>query len=99
MAKLRAIVPRITYLSTVPLEVSTRLSDSDPDVRSISRLPGFVRLEPVAGHDGRYNLVFEVEGGSRRDAMDAAEEMVVEYENALNAYHPRRLAALATEAK
>jgi hypothetical protein len=31
--------------------------------------------------------------------MDAADELVVEYENALNAYHPRRLAAVATEAK
>jgi hypothetical protein len=89
----------MTYLSTVPLEVKSRLSDSDPDVRSISRLPGFVRLEPVAGHDGRYNLVFEVEGGSRRDAMDAADDLVVEYENALSAYRPRRLAAVATEAK
>jgi hypothetical protein len=31
--------------------------------------------------------------------MDAADEMVVEYENALSTYHPRRLAAVATEAK
>src|ERR1700687_5045093 len=89
----------MTYLSTVPLEVKTPLSQSDPAVRSISRLPGFVKFEPVAGHDGRYNLVFEVEGGSRRDAMDAADEMVVEYENALNAYPPKRLAAVATEAQ
>jgi hypothetical protein len=89
----------MTYLATVPIEVKSPLSDSDPDVRSISRLPGFIRLEPVAGHASRYNLVFEVEGGSRRDAMDAADEMVVEYENALNTYHPRRLAAVATEAK
>jgi hypothetical protein len=89
----------MTYRSTVALEVKSRLSDSDPDVRSISRLPGFVRLDPVAGNDGRYNLVFEVEGGSRRDAMDAADELVLEYENALSAYRPRRLAAVATEAK
>jgi hypothetical protein len=89
----------MTYLSSVPLEVKTPLSQSDPDVRSISRLPGFVRLEPVAGQDGRYNLVFEVEGGSPRDAMDAADEMVVEYENALSSYRPRRLAAVATQAK
>lgn len=87
------------FLSSVPLEVQIPLSDSDPDVRSISRLPGFVRLEPVAGHDGRYNLTFEVEGGSRRDAMDAADEMVVEYENALSAYQPRLLADLATQAR
>jgi hypothetical protein len=89
----------MTYLATVPIEVESPLSDSDPDVRSISRLPGFIRLEPVVGNPSRYNLVFEVEGGSRRDAMDAADEMVVEYENALNTYHPRRLAAVATEAR
>lgn len=89
----------MTYVASVPFEVDKPLSSSDPDVRSISRLPGFVRLEPVAGHAGRYTLTFEVEGGSRRDAMDAADELMVEYENVMNAYHPRRLTAVATEAK
>ena len=89
----------MTYVVNVPLEVATPVSESDPDVRSISRLPGFVRLRQDARVRGRYELTFEVEGGSLRDAMDAAEELVVEYENALNAYHPTRLAAVATEAK
>ncbi|MHB8589401.1 MAG: hypothetical protein ACYDA0_11185 [Candidatus Dormibacteraceae bacterium] len=86
------------YLASVPLEVDKPLSASDPDVRSVSRLPGFVKLEPVSGHAGRYTLTFEVEAGSRRDAIDASEELMVEYENVLNAYHPRRLTAVATEA-
>lgn len=89
----------MTYVAAIPFEVDKPLSDSDPDVRSISRLPGFVRLEPVAGHRGRYTLTFEVEAGSLRDSMDAADELLVEYENAINAYHPRRLAAVATEAR
>jgi hypothetical protein len=98
-AKLRAIVPVMTYVATVPFEVDKPLSSSDPDVRSVSRLPGFVRLEPVSGHQGRYTLTFEVEGGSLRDSMDAADELLVEYENVLNAYHPKRLTAVATSAK
>ena len=87
------------FLSTVPLEVDKPLSQSDPDVHSLSRLPGFVRLEPVSGHSGRYTLTFEVEAGSKRDAMDASDELMVEYENVLNAYHPRLLTAVATEAR
>ncbi|HVS49017.1 MAG TPA: hypothetical protein VHJ99_08955 [Candidatus Dormibacteraeota bacterium] len=89
----------MTYVAAIPFEVDKPLSDSDPDVRSISRLPGFVRLEPVAGHPGRYTLTFEVEAGSLRDSMDAADELLVEYESAINAYHPRRLAAVSTEAR
>jgi hypothetical protein len=89
----------MTYLASVPFEVNKPLSDSDPDVRSISRLPGFIRLEPVAGHSGRYTLTVEVEAGSKRDAMDASDDLLVEYESALNAYHPRRLAAVATKVK
>ena len=58
-----------------------------------------MRLEPVSGHAARYTLTFEVEAGSRRDAIDASDELMVEYENALNAYHPRQLAAVATEAR
>lgn len=88
----------MTYAIKVPLELDRRPASSDPDVRSLSRLPGFVRLEQVALGQRRYELVFEVEGGSRRDAMDAAEEMLVEYENALGAYHPRLLATVAPEA-
>ncbi|HXC77471.1 MAG TPA: hypothetical protein VNU19_10500 [Candidatus Acidoferrum sp.] len=87
------------FLSSVPLEVDRPLSQSDPDVRSLSRLPGFVQLEPVSGHAGRYTLKFEVEAGSKRDAMDASDELMVEYEDVLNAYHPRLLTALATEAQ
>jgi len=89
----------VTYLSSVPFEVNKPLSDSDPDVRSISRLPGFVRLEPVAGNSGRFTLTVEVEAGSRRDAIDASDDLLVEYENALNAYHPKRLMALAPRVK
>ncbi|HXM56852.1 MAG TPA: hypothetical protein VOB72_15745 [Candidatus Dormibacteraeota bacterium] len=87
----------MTYVVTVPFEVGAALVETDPDVRSIVRLPGFVRLEQVARDSNRYELTIEVEGGSRRDAMDAAEELIVEYENALGAYHPRQLAALAPE--
>jgi hypothetical protein len=87
------------FLTSVPLEVARALSQSDPDVRSISRIPGFVRLEPVSGHAGRYTLTFEVEAGSRRDAIDASDELMVEFENALSFYQPRRLAEVATEAQ
>ena len=89
----------MTYLSSVPFEVTKPLTDSDPDVRSVSRLPGFVRLEPVAGHSGRYTLTVEVEAGSKRDAIDASDDLLVEYEDVLNAYHPRRLTAVATKVK
>jgi hypothetical protein len=87
----------MTYVVRVPFEVRTPLSESDPDVRSIARLPGFVRLEPVDRDGVRYELTVDIEGGSLRDAMDAAEELVVEYENALGAYHPRLLAGIAPE--
>jgi hypothetical protein len=89
----------MTYVASVPFEVARPLSNYDPDVRSISRLPGFLRLDREAGYAGRYTLTIEVEGGSRRDAMDAADELLVEYESAINAYRPRRLAAVATEAR
>jgi hypothetical protein len=89
----------MTYVVNVPFEVETPVSESDPDVRSIRRLPGFVRLQQAAGEKGRYALTFEVEGGSLRDAMDAAEELLVEYENALDAYHPRWLEAVAPQAR
>ena len=87
------------FLVSVPLEIDRPLSQSDPDVRSITRVPGFIRLEEAAGHDGRYTLTFEVEAGSKRDAMDASDELMVEFENALSAYHPRQLAEVATEAR
>jgi hypothetical protein len=97
--ELRVIVEHMKFLTSVPLEVAKPLSNSDPDVRSVSRLPGFVRLEGVSGHAGRYTLTFEVEAGSRRDAMDASDELLVEYKNALSAYGPRLLAELATESR
>lgn len=87
----------MTYVVKVPFEVRGSLSDSDPDVRSVSRMPGFVDLELVDHRVGRYELTVEVEGGSIRDAADAAEELLLEYEDALAAYHPRRLAAVAPE--
>ena len=87
------------FLVSVPLEIDRPLSESDPDVRSITRLPGFIRLEQATGHDRRYNLTFEVEAGSRRDAMDASDELIVEFENALSAYHPRQLAEVTPEAR
>jgi hypothetical protein len=85
------------YVLKVPFEVSAPLSESDPDVRSISRLPGFVRLELVDRDNSRYELEVEVEGGSLRDAADAAEELLVDYESALGAYRPRLLAGLAPQ--
>ena len=87
------------FLASVPLEIDRPLSQSDPDVRSITRVPGFIRLEQAIGHDDRYMLTFEVEAGSRRDAMDASDELMVEFENALSAYHPRQLAEVAAEAR
>ena len=87
------------FLVSVPLEIDRPLSESDPDVRSITRVPGFIRLEQVNGHDRRYNLTFEVEAGSRRDALDASDELMVEFENALSAYHPRQLAEVTAEAR
>lgn len=85
------------YLIRVPFEVSARLADGDPDVRSISRLPGFVRLELVDPGNNRYELQVEVEGGSLRDAADAADELLLDYQDALGAYHPRLLAGIAPE--
>jgi hypothetical protein len=87
------------FLVSAPLEIERPLSPSDPDVRSITRVPGFIRLEQETGRDDRYTLTFEVEAGSRRDAMDAGDELMVEFENALSAYHPRQLAEVATEAR
>jgi hypothetical protein len=87
------------FLVSVPLEIDKPLSQSDPDVRSITRVPGFIRLEQEIGHQDRYTLTFEVEAGSRRDAMDASDELMVEFENALSAYRPRQLAEVATEAR
>src|SRR2546430_14057207 len=87
----------MTYVVTVPVGVGSALAEADPDVRSVVRLPGFVRLEQVDRDSSRYELTIEVEGGSVRDAMDAADELVVEYENALAVYPPRQLAAIAPE--
>ena len=89
----------MTYTINVPFEVSRRLSTADPDVQSIRRLPGFVRLEQVDRESRRYELTLEVEAGSSRDAMDAAEELIIEYQSALGAYNPRVLAGLAPELK
>ena len=85
----------MTYVVEVPIEVETPVSESDSDVRSISRLPGFIRLEPVSPGQGRYQLTFEVEGGSLQDATDAADQLIVDYEDALDACRPRLLAPLA----
>ena len=86
------------FLVSVPLEIDKPLSESDPDVRSITRIPGFIRLEQAIERDERFTLTFEVEAGSRRDAMDASDELMVEFENALSAYHPRQLAEVLPEA-
>jgi len=85
------------YVTRLPLEVRELLSESDPDVRSVSRLPGFVEIELLDRASSRYELTIEVEAGSLRDAMDAAEELLVDYQSALAAYHPRLLAAIAPE--
>jgi len=89
----------MTYIASVSLETATPIHRSDPDVRSISRIPGFIRLERSEDHAGRYTLVFEVEAGSRRDAADATDELLVEYENALSAYQPRLLATASRETR
>src|SRR5260370_26518282 len=85
------------FLVSVPLEIDRPLSESDPDVRSITRVPGFIRLEQATGHDYRYTLTFAVEAGSRRDAIDARDELMGEFAHALSAYHPRQLADVTAE--
>ncbi len=55
------------------------------------------RLDQVDRENGRYELTVEVEGGSLRDAMDAADELLLDYENALGVYHPKLLAGIAPE--
>ena len=89
----------MTYVVRVPFEVSTPLSLSDPDVRSISRLPGFVQLELIDRDNSRYELTFEVEAGSVRDAGDASEELLVDYQDTLAAYRPRLLTGIAPEVR
>ena len=71
------------FLASVPLEIDRPISQSDPDVRSITRVPGFIRLEQAAGHEGRYTLTFEVEAGSRRDALDASDSVLSKHLTAL----------------
>jgi hypothetical protein len=87
----------MTYEVRVPFEVTAPLDESDSDVRSIARLPGFVRLEAADRDRMRYELTLDVEGGSLRDAGDAAEELIAEYVDALGAYRPRMLATIAPE--
>jgi hypothetical protein len=53
----------MTYAVRVPFEVTTPLSESDSDVRSIARLPGFVGLESVDRDGVRYELSVDVEAG------------------------------------
>jgi len=85
----------MTYVVNVPFEVGALLDESDPDVRSIPRLPGFVGLDLSDRDDSRYELTIEVEAGSVRDAMDAAEELLDDYMSTLDAYRPRLLAEIA----
>jgi hypothetical protein len=85
----------MTYVVEVPIAVETPVSESDSDVRSIARLPGFIRLEQLSSDRSRYQLTFEVEGGSLQDATDAADELIGEYEDALDAYRPTLLGPLA----
>ncbi|MDQ6771660.1 MAG: hypothetical protein M3024_01520 [Candidatus Dormibacteraeota bacterium] len=87
----------MTYVVNAAFEVVTPISVSDPNVRSITRLPGFVKLESVSADNLRYELTVEVEGGSIRDVMDAAEDLIVEYQDALGAYRPRLLAEPAPQ--
>jgi len=84
----------VTYVVNVPIEVQAPVSESDPDVRWLSRQPGFIRLRPLPPAERRYELRFEVEAGSVQDAADAADEMLVDFEGALDAYQPRLLAPI-----
>lgn len=88
----------MNYVCHVPIEVATPISMQDPDVRSIVGLPGFIRLGSVAGGDRTLDLEFEIEGGSNLDAADAAEEVVLSVEDALDRYRPRLLAQPAVQA-
>lgn len=79
------------YTASVPFEVAGSLSQSDPDVRSLDRLPSFVGIEPVSGAANRYQVRFQIEAGSLRGAADILDELSLEVQNALGAYHPRLL--------
>lgn len=81
----------MTYSATVSIEVGSRLRESDPDVRSVSRLPYFAGIEPVPGGQNRYEVHFEVEAGSPVGASDVVDELAVEVENALASYEPKVL--------
>jgi len=79
------------YAVNVAFEVAVPLSGSDPDVRSVSRLPGFIKLEETDRDGRRLELSLELEAGSVRDAMDHAESLLIEYTDSLHAYRPRLL--------
>jgi hypothetical protein len=89
----------MNFVCHVPLQVERPISDKDPDVRGIRRLPGFVHLAEAAGGSPWYELVFEVEGGSATDAADAAEEQVLSYRDALSRYKPQVWAPIQIEVR
>lgn len=89
----------MNFLCYVPIQLDTPISEKDPDVRGIRRLPGFVRLDQAAVGSAWYELAFEVEGGSATDAADAAEEQILSYSDALNRYRPRLVAPMEMTAR
>jgi hypothetical protein len=89
----------MNFLCHVPLQVDKPISEKDPDVRGIRRLPGFIHLGEAPGGSPWYELAFEVEGGSATDAADAAEELVISYSDALSRYRPQIWAPMEITAR
>jgi hypothetical protein len=89
----------MNFVCHVPLQVQRPISEKDPDVRGVRRVPGFIHLDEAANGSPWYELAFEVEGGSAADAADAAEEEVLSYSDALARYRPQVWAPLQIRAK
>ena len=88
----------MNYVCHVPLELATAV-DPQPRPRSVAGLPGFIRLRALPEGGRRFDLSFEVEGASERNAVDAAEELVPIYKEALERYDPKVLAPVMVEPK
>jgi hypothetical protein len=89
----------MNYLVRVPIRLEGPGAERELAVQAVHGLPGFVRFEPLRGNDrGGFELAFEVEGATAEDAAAAGEELLLSYEDALERYSPRKLAAGAVDA-
>ena len=75
----------MNFLVRVPVTLGSSAGlESTP--RSVTRVPGFRQLIPVPSDRHSFEIEFEVEAGSAIDALDAAEDEVAIYEDALEQY-------------